>query len=361
MKNILEVMKLFFNLGIVAFGGPAAHIALIHKEVVDKRKWMDEDHFLDLIGATALIPGPNSTEMVIHCGFHRAGISGLFVSGLAFILPACFITVILANLYTLAIEIPNFELYLIGIKPIVIILIFQALKKLWKKAIKSYELAFVALIVVTLGLIGVSEVLALLSGAIIGFSILKFKGSTKLKSIALPSIFWVFAKIGSILFGSGYVLITYLQGELVNQRGWLTSAQIADAIAIGQFTPGPVLSTATFVGYLLGGGWGSVLATIGIFLPSFLFVLALNPLIPKMRNSNNFSMILDSVNAGSVGLMAYAIYPLGKISLTNPIGIFIFILSLITIKLYPKISAVKLVLLGIVSGVICVEFMNFIN
>jgi chromate transporter len=352
LKNLLEILKLFFHLGLVAFGGPAAHIAMIHKEVVENRKWMDEKHFLDLVGATSLIPGPNSTEMVIHCGYQRGGVKGLFIAGISFILPACVLTGILAHFYTLAYKIPNFEAYMIGIKSVVIILIFQALQKLWRRAIKGYELAFISLLVLVLGLSGLDEVYSLFVGAILGFMLLKFKSSTRLNSIALPSIFWVFAKIGSVLFGSGYVLIAYLQDEIVVKRAWLTSAQIADAVAIGQFTPGPVLSTSTFVGYLLGGGWGAVLASVGIFLPSFLFVLILNPLIPKMRNSKNFCLLLDSVNAGAIGLMAYALYPLGKVAFINPIGILIFVITIAVVWKYPKISSLKLVSLGILLGVV---------
>lgn len=356
MDKLLEIFKLFFHLGIVAFGGPAAHIAMIHKEVVDKRKWMDEKHFLDLVGATSLIPGPNSTEMVIHCGYQRGGISGLFISGISFILPACVLTGFLAFLYTQAQQIPNFDAYMVGIKPVVIILIFQALQKLWKKAIKTYELGLISLLVLGLGFAGIGEVYALFIGGILGFVFLKAKSIHSLTSIALPSIFWVFAKIGSVLFGSGYVLIAYLQDEIVVKRAWLTSAQIADAVAIGQFTPGPVLSTSTFVGYLLGGGWGSVLASVGIFLPSFLFVLILNPLIPKMRNSKNFSILLDCINAGAVGLMAYALYPLGKVAFMNIAGIVIFIITAAIVWKYPKVGAIKLVSMGIILGAFSTYF-----
>jgi len=361
LQKLVEVFKLFFHLGLVAFGGPAAHIAMIHKEVVEKRKWMDDKHFLDLVGATSLIPGPNSTEMVIHCGYQRAGVRGLFLAGVSFIFPACLLTGVLAYLYTLAYKIPNFDSYMIGIKPVVILLIFQALQKLWKKAIKGYELALISLLVFILGFSGIGEVYALFLGGVIGFLLLKSKDVFSLKSIALPSIFWVFAKIGSVLFGSGYVLIAYLQDEIVESRGWLTSAQIADAVAIGQFTPGPVLSTSTFIGYLLGGGWGAALASIGIFLPSFLFVLILNPLIPKMRNSRNFSLVLDSINAGAIGLMAYALYPLGKVAFLNPIGILIFIIILFINWKFPKISSLKLVSIGILLGVLIVNIMALLK
>jgi len=355
MKNLKEIIQLFFHLGLVAFGGPAAHIAMIHKEVVDKRKWMEEDHFLDLVGATSLIPGPNSTEMVIHCGYQRGGVTGLFASGISFILPACVLTGILAYLYTLAFQIPNFEAYMIGIKPVVLILIFQALQKLWKKAVKSFELGIIAAVVVLLGFLGISEALCLLIGGLLGFGFLKIRNSFTINSVAIPAIFWVFAKIGSILFGSGYVLIAYLQDEIVEQRGWLTSAQIADAVAIGQFTPGPVLSTSTFIGYLLNGPYGAIAASVGIFLPSFLFVLLLNPLIPKMRSSKNFSLLLDSVNAGALGLMAYALFPLGKVAFLNPIGIIVFLIICGVLWKFPKLSSLKLVTLGIILGVILVK------
>lgn len=353
--HLIEIFKLFFKLGLVAFGGPAAHIAMVHKEVVEERKWMDDNHFLDLIGATSLIPGPNSTEMVIHCGYQRGGIAGLFISGISFILPACLLTGVLAYLYTMAYQIPNFEAYTVGIKSVVIILIFQALKKLWKKAISNIELAMVALIVLILGLLGMSEVYALFIGGVFGLTLLKAKESYSKKSISLTAIFIVFTKIGSVLFGSGYVLIAYLQDEIVQNRTWLTSAQIADAVAIGQFTPGPVLSTSTFIGYLLNGPWGATIASVGIFLPSFLFVLILNPLIPKMRSSKFFSTLLSCINAGAIGLMAYALYPLGKISFSNVNGIIIFILLALLVWKRPKMSSPKLVGLSIILSIIFVQ------
>jgi chromate transporter len=360
MAKIKEIVGLFFHMGLFAFGGPAAHIAMIHKEVVDKRKWMDEDHFLDLVGATSLIPGPNSTEMVIHCGYHRGGIWGLFLAGISFIVPACLLTGLLAYMYTMAIQIPNFDTYMIGIRPAVIILIIQAVLKLWKKAVKSYELGLITALVLTQGILGTGEIYSLFLGSLVGFIFLKAKGTLRLNSISLFSTFWVFVKIGSILFGSGYVLIAYLQDEIVTKRALLTSMQVADAIAIGQFTPGPVLSTSTFIGYLLHGVPGAILASIGIFLPSFLFVLLLNPLIPKMRQSKNFSLILDSVNAGAVGLMVYALVPLGKVAFVEPIGILIFFMCLLLVWRLPKLSAIKLVAFAFVSGAIFQLLANII-
>jgi len=352
MKSLLEVSRLFFKLGVISFGGPAAHIAMIHREVVIERKWMNEEHFLDLMAATALIPGPNSTEMVLHCGYHKAQKLGLVLAGLCFIVPACLMTGLLAYFYTLAYQFPNFESYFIGIKPIVLILIYQAITKLWPKAIKSKEYIITVLLVLGLGILGVGEITALLIGTLFSAFYFKTRNHFTNNSIALPAIFWVFAKIGSVLFGSGYVLIAYLQDEMVVKRAWLTSAQIADAIAIGQFTPGPVLSTATFIGYLLNGVQGAIAATIGIFLPSFLFVLILNPLIPRMRKSKILSLILDCLNAGVIGLMIYALIPLSKVSLNQPIGISTLIISSIVVYKFPKISSVKLVSMGLILGII---------
>lgn len=350
MNNLQQVASLFLRLGVVAFGGPAAHIAMMHKEVVDQKKWMSEEHFLDLMGATSLIPGPNSTEMAIHCGFHKAGVKGLFVAGICFILPAVLLSVILAAIYVHFSHLPNFQAQLVGVKASVLVLILVALKKLWKKAIKKKSLAFVALIVFILGFSGINQVAALFIGTAVGFIFYKVKDLKKIMGIEPFSILAVFLKVGSVLFGSGYVLVTYLQDELVTQRGWLTSAQLADAIAIGQFTPGPVLSTSTFIGYILSGPLGSALATIGIFLPSFIFVLILNPLIPKMRESKNLSLALDCVNAGALGMMAYALYPLGLVAFTSWVGIVIFLITVLLFFKVSNLSSINLVLIGLILG-----------
>ena len=356
MQNLIEIIKLFFRLGVVAFGGPAAHIAIVHKEVVEKRKWMDEDHFVDLMGATSLIPGPNSTEMVIHCGYHRGGLKGLFAAGLSFVLPATVMTGILAYFYVEYKTIPNFENYIIGIKPIVIILILDALRKLYKKAIKTTDYLIIAIFVAALGFTQIGEVQSLLIGAFVGFSYLKIK-ETKL-AVEPISIFLIFFKIGSVLFGSGYVLIAFVQNEFVIKRGWLTSLEIADAIGIGQFTPGPVLSTSTFIGYLLGGGLGAVLATVGIFLPSFLLVYLVYPLIPKLRASKNFSIVLNCVNAGSLGLMAYALYPLGRATFLDlKTTVLFFIMGVIYLS-FKKLGAISLVSISLVLGFLS-SFINF--
>lgn len=351
---MLEVCWLFFKLGLIAFGGPAAHIALFHKEFVEKRKWMSDEHYLDLVSATSLIPGPNSTEMAIHCGYHRAGVFGLFGAGVSFILPACVMTTVLAYMYVTYSSIPMFNDFIYGIKPVVLVLILDALLKLRKKAIKKSDDYFVVAVVLALCLIGLGEVYSLLIGSFLSFGYSKIKNS--LNSVDPLSIFLIFLKIGSILFGSGYVLISYLQDELVVKRSLISLEQLADAVAIGQFTPGPVLSTSSFIGYLLGGGIGAVVAAIGIFLPSFLFVWILNPYIPKMRKSPSWSLLLNSINAGVIGIMFYAVIVIGKISLTEWRGFILLGLVLALYKALPKLSSFWLVIIGSFAGKILLLF-----
>lgn len=320
MDKLKEVAQVFFKLGCFAFGGPAAHIALMEDEIVVKRQWMTREYFLDIIGATNLIPGPNSTEITMHCGYERAGRKGLFVAGICFIFPAIVITGLLAYLYVKYGELPKIKPFIIGIKPAVLAIIASAIVKLSKKAIKNTELTILGVLVLVASLLGVNEVLALLMAGVLGmfYFYLKEKLQNKALSI-LPillffglgetlvklsslKIFLVFLKVGAILYGSGYVLFAYLDAELVS-RGWLTRTELIDAIAVGQFTPGPVLSTSTFIGYQLSGFYGALAATAGIFLPSFLFVLILNPFISKMRKSKVLRYFLDAVNVAAVAVM----------------------------------------------------------
>lgn len=312
-SGIVELIKLFLKLGTIAFGGPAAHIAIMEEEVVRRRKWITREHFLDLVGATNLIPGPNSTEMAIHIGYIRAGVPGLIVSGLSFILPAVIITGVLAWMYVRFGAIPEVAPFLVGIKPAVISIILVAVIRLGKTAAKNTQLIIIGTAVGAASLLGISEILALLSGGMSGIILYKMKQSegrvpsgwilpflvnlgnifksseakaavavsaTGIIGISLWKLGLFFLKVGSVLYGSGYVLIAFLEGGLVKDYGWLTQQQLLDAIAIGQFTPGPVLSTATFVGYIVLGVPGALVSTAAIFLPSFIFVLLLNPIIP---------------------------------------------------------------------------------
>ena len=336
MKNtenqhkLKEVASVFFKLGLIAFGGPAAHVAMMEDEVVSKRKWMTQQHFLDLLGATNLIPGPNSTEMTMHCGYQRAGIAGLFVAGICFIFPAVVLTGILAYFYVEYGEIPAVAQFIYGIKPAVLAIILGAVYKLGKKALKNWQIGLIGIIAIVVNAYGFSEVLVILGAGVLGmvwfgsqhfldqtkkmnsfiFPVLFFKtgvvGVTKLK------LFSVFLKVGAVLFGSGYVLVAYLNGALVDELGWLTESELLDAIAIGQFTPGPVLSTATFIGFQIDGVSGAVLATLGIFLPSFLFVFLLNPLVPMLRASKLASGFLDAVNIAAVAVMVVVCFELGQ-------------------------------------------------
>ena len=251
--------------------------------------------------------------------------------------------------------------YALMLGGIALVLVFEAVRKLWKKAIKSRALMLVTFLVLGLGLLGTGEIEALFLGSFLGFAILRLASSKGLKAIEPTSIFLVFLKVGSVLFGSGYVLIAYLQDELVETRGWLTTAQLADAIAIGQLTPGPVLSASTFVGYLIGNFSGALLATLGIFLPSFIFVFLLNPHIPRLRNSKVFGQLLDCVNAGAIGLMIYALFPLSEVVFQSwHLVITLGILGGI-ILLRPKISSILLVLIGLLTAVATQEVLKLLS
>ena len=358
-KNELkEIAKLFFKLGSIAFGGPAAHIAMMEDEVVKKRKWMTQEHFLDLVGATNLIPGPNSTEMTMHCGYERAGWKGLFVAGFCFIFPAVVITAIFAWLYQKYGQLPNVEPFIYGIKPAVIAIIIMAAYRLGKKAVKNMELAILGIITLVVCLLGVNEIIALFGCGLLGLSIYLFKKNTSnLKSfipliifqIADPSkigvfkIFLTFLKVGAILYGSGYVLFAFLDSELV-ANGWLTRQALIDAVAVGQITPGPVLSTATFIGWQMHGITGALAATIGIFLPSFFFVLVLNPLIPKMRKSNILGAILNAVNVAAVALIIAVCLEMAKDTLTDWRTTVIAIASLVVVFVFKKLNSAFIVL-----------------
>ena len=340
MNKIGQLLGLFLKLGVTAFGGPAAHIAMMEDEVVTRRRWMTRERFLDLIGATNLIPGPNSTEMAIHIGFVRAGIVGLVVAGISFILPAALITLGCAWVYDRFQTVPQAEALLYGIKPAVIAVILSAVWRLGKTAAKGPFLIVIGFLVMLSVLFGVNEIIALLSGGIVGilWQLGSRLGKGKMllgfawlpssnlalsvtaapsSSVTLTSLGLFFLKIGCVLFGSGYVLIAFLQGGLVEQHQWLTQQQLLDAVAIGQFTPGPVLTTATFIGYVLAGPLGALVATLGIFGPSFLFVLATNPLIPRLRQSAVAGAFLDAVNASAIGLMAAVTVELARHTLLD--------------------------------------------
>ncbi|MBA4445782.1 chromate transporter [Cylindrospermopsis raciborskii S07] len=375
LNRLIELAKLFLKLGVTGFGGPVAHIAMIEYEVVKRRQWLTQEHFLDLLGATNLIPGPNSTEMAIHIGYIYAGWLGLIVSGISFILPAVLITGVFAFIYVSYGSVPEFSPLLYGIKPVVLAIILNAVFGLSKKALKNKQLLIIAVLVALVTYFGkVNEVITLLLGGILGMIwlhniainsnkqtnllITALTLGTTLPKVALtPTIsIWqlglFFLKVGSVLFGGGYLLIAFLQGELVDQYHWLTQQQLLDAIAIGQFTPGPILSTATFIGYIISGLPGAIVATVGIFLPSFLFVVLLNPVIPWLRKSPSTRSFLDAVNASAVALMIVttlqiAVKTLGleRFPLLDLFSIFMFLIAAVLIIRF-RINAQWLVLGG---------------
>jgi len=384
--SLTELAKLFFKLGIITFGGPAAHIAMMEEEVVNRRQWLTRKRFLDLVGAINLIPGPNSTELGIIIGYIRAGIPGLIVSGLSFILPAVIITGTLAWAYVKFGLIPEVSFLFFGIKPVVISVILIAVIRLGKTGARNLQLLLIGIAVAIASLLGVSAIVVLFAGGIIGMilHIKKTSGNIKISywiitalcqfwemlkagkakaamtisaagtataigSVSLWKLSVFFLKIGAVLYGSGYVLVAFIEDGLVKDTGWLTNQQLLDAVAIGQFTPGPVLSTATFVGYLIAGAPGAALSTIAIFLPSFVYMLILYPIFPKLRASAKMSAFLDALNISAVGLMAAVTVRLASTTLIDPKAVLIAVAAIIGGMRF-RLNAAWLVLGGALVG-----------
>lgn len=366
-SKLKELALLFLKLGVTGFGGPAAHIAMMQNEVVTKKKWLTEQHFLDLIGATNLIPGPNSTEMAIHIGHERAGWKGLIVAGLCFILPAVIITGIFAWLYKQYGQLPEVQPFVYGIKPAIIAIILGAIFPLAKTSAKSVELIIIGLVVLVFSLLNFNEILLMFgaglfavtmysvrnkklnnTNSIFPFTLLQISGTTILSAANL-NLFLIFLKIGAILYGSGYVLFAFLDTELVS-TGLLSRQQLIDAIAVGQFTPGPVFSSVTFIGYQMNGLTGAIVSTTAIFLPSFVFVALLNPLVKKMRNSNLFSAFLDAVNVASIAIIVSVCFSMGKDTITDWRTILLAILSIIITFGYRKMNSTFIVLGASLTG-----------
>ncbi|WP_129629035.1 chromate efflux transporter [Candidatus Oscillochloris fontis] len=362
--RLAEVSLLALRLGLTAFGGPAAHIAMLRDEVVTRRKWISDAHFLDLLGATNLIPGPNSTEMVIHVGQVRAGWRGMIAAGFCFVLPAALIVLACAWAYVQFGALPAAEWLLYGIKPVIIAVVAQALWGLAKTAVKGWFLASVGGAVLLLYLLGVNELTLLFGGgflvmlvrnlvrmppgalgALLPLGTLTPLGLAQVVPVSLGQLFWSFLKIGAVLYGSGYVLLAFLRNEFVVRLGWLTNQQLLDAIAIGQFTPGPLFTSATFIGYLVAGLPGAVLATLGIFLPSFLFVAGVNPLIPVLRRSPWMGGFLDGVNVAALGLMAAVLWELGRAALVDWLTVLLALVAALLLFRF-KLNSAWLVLGG---------------
>jgi chromate transporter len=338
-RRLREVAQVFLRLGLIGFGGPAAHIAMMRDDVVQRRRWLDDDAFLDLLGATNLIPGPNSTEMSIHLGYLRAGWPGLIVGGVCFIVPAMVIVTAIAWGYVRFGQLPAAEWLLYGVKPVVLALIVHALWSLGRRAVRGPLTAAVGLAVLALSLAGGNEIILLFGGGLVVLLVSSLRRRTSppwgaalpalvlglpaaagAAAVVVPSLLLLFLtclKIGSVMYGSGYVLLAFLRADFVTRLGWLTDHQLLDAIAVGQVTPGPLFTSATFIGYLIGGLPGAVLGTLGIFLPSFLFVLLSRPLLPRLRRSPSLSTLLDGVNVAALGLMAAVGLQLARASLVD--------------------------------------------
>lgn len=364
-KHLGEVARLFFKLGCIGFGGPAVHIAMMEEEVVRKRKWMSPEHFLDLVGATNLIPGPNSTEMTMHCGHERAGWKGLIVAGACFIIPAVIITAFFAWAYQHYGKLPQVQPFIYGIAPAIIAVIVAAMLSLGKKALKSVTLGFLGVIAMIAVLFGMNEIYVLFGAGLLGifihfiiqpkktlqgfFPFTLLQAGYFLQEVPATKLFFIFLKVGAILYGSGYVLFAFLDAELV-AKGLLSKQILVDAIAVGQFTPGPVFTAATFIGWQLGGWGGALAATIGIFLPSFLFVYFLNPLIPTLRRSAVMSAFLDTVNIVSVAIIFAVCIEMGQEAIGDWRTALIAVLGFITSYFFKRINSAFIVIGGAVTG-----------
>ncbi len=386
--KLLEVILLFLKIGFTGFGGPAVTIAMMEDEAVTRRKWLTREYFLDMVGATNLIPGPNATEMAIHLGYIRAGWPGFWAAGACFITPAALLTVLFAWAYVRYGALPQVAPFLYGIKPAVLAVIFGALWRLGKTAAKGWRLVVMGLVVTVAGLFGVNELLALFAGGVLGMlwlraadwraratgdrslmlipvvgglvapsaSAVLHKAAAAANGLAaaaqrvpLWQLALFFLKVGSVLYGSGYVLVAFLEGGLVSGYGWLTQQQLLDAIAAGQITPGPLLSTSGFIGYLLAGGAGAAVSVTAIFLPSFVFVAALNPLLPHIRRSPWSAAFLDAINICALGLMASVTVKLGRAALTSwPAWVIAALAAVVGLRW--KLNSTWLVLGGALMG-----------
>ncbi|MFZ0678616.1 chromate efflux transporter [Candidatus Binatus sp.] len=375
-EALRELAVLFLRLGTLAMGGPAAHIAMMEDEVVRRRRWMTHDRFLDMLGVCNLIPGPNSTEMAIHIGQLRAGFAGLVVAGACFILPAAAIVLVIAWMYVRFGTMPQAVGLLYGIKPVIIAVVLQALWGLGRTAIKSRLLAVLAIVTLIASILDVNDMIVLIGGGFVMLAIraVEDRAAARATLAAIPvaartsatkgvalaaaavavpfsltTLFLFFLKVGAVLFGSGYVLLAFLRTDLVDRLRWLTEAQLLDAVAVGQITPGPVFTTATFIGYILGGFRGAVVATSGIFLPSFFFVSISGPLIPHLRRSPLAGAFLDGVNVGAWSLMAAVTLFLARAAVIDFTTLLLAISSAVVLIRY-RVNSAWLVLGGGLIG-----------
>jgi chromate transporter len=379
-SSLLSIATVFLRFGGTAFGGPVVHIAMMEEELVLRLKWLSAEQFLDLVGAANLIPGPSSTEVAMYVGHLRRGTSGLLIAGISFILPAALMVAGIACIYLQYGRSPAVAGVLYGLKPVVMAIILQAVWKLAHTALKSRFLVAVSVTVATLFILGVNQI-ALLFGAGLGAALFHFFRDKQHKERAIlgglivsccgvigfalsltaytpknlayspTALFFYFLKIGSVLYGSGYVLLAFLRSDLVENYHWITSAQLLDAVAVGQLTPGPLFTTATFVGYLLGGTFGAIAATVGIFLPAFVLVAITGPIVRRMRASALAAQFLDAVNSASIALMSVVLFQLGQAALVDPLTVFLAITSALLLVRF-RINSVWLMVGGAAIGML---------
>jgi chromate transporter len=372
-RALAELAWVFLRLGTIAFGGPAAHIAMIEEEVVRRRGWMTRDELMDLIGAANLIPGPTSTELAIHIGHRRAGWLGLIVAGTCFIVPAFLIVSAIGWIYVHYGRLPQAQALMDGIKPVIIAVVAQALWGLTRTAVKSFGLGALGVAAAAATVLGVHELIVLLAGGVIGLAahwprtgrrhqaslLLPVVGLNLAPAVAttaalpfgLAPLFLVFLKVGAVLFGSGYVLLAFLRADLVERLHWLTNSQLIDAVAVGQMTPGPVFTTATFIGYILGGPVAGLVATIGIFLPAFVFVALSAPLVPRLRRSPLAAGFLDGVNVASLALMAVVTWLLARSAIVSYWTAAVALASAVSLIRF-RVNSAWLVLAGGIVGLV---------
>lgn len=359
--SLKEIARVFLRLGIIGFGGPAAHIAMMEAEVVRKRKWFSGEHFLDMVAATNLIPGPNSTEMAMHCGQERSGWKGLVVAGFCFITPAVLITGFIAWAYRRYGNLPDARPFIYGIQPAIIAYVVSVMIRLARKSVKSIKLTLLGCTAAILALMGCNEIILLFGGGFLAVLLYIVRSRPERLHSVSPmllisagvisdeKIFWAFLKIGALLYGSGYVLFAFLDGELV-AKGIISRQVLIDAIAVGQFTPGPVFSSATFIGWQIGGLPGAIAATAGIFLPSFLFVFLLKPLIRKLRSSREMSAFLDAVGVISLALIFAVCVEMGRAAILDWRTAAIALAGLLVTFIFPRLNSALVVLGGALAG-----------
>ena len=371
MPPLQEVALYFLRLGVVAFGGPAAHIAMMREDLVRRRRWVTDDEFLDLLGITNLIPGPNSTEMAIHLGYTRAGAWGLVLGGVCFIVPAMAIVMSLAWAYVRWGALPVATSLLYGVKPVIIAIVVQAMWGLARTAVRGPLLAAAFVAAAALALAGVHELVVLFGAGVLAALlaarsraaagvITLLVSATPLRAlaaaavagsvVALGTMTLIFLKIGAVLYGSGYVLLAFLRRDFVERLGWLTDRQLLDAVAVGQVTPGPVFTTATFIGFVLAGVPGAVLATVAIFLPSFVLVAVSRPWLPRLRGARRAAAFLDGVNVAALGLMAAVAWQLGRSAIVDVLTL-VLALGSAALLVTTRVNSVWLIAAGGALGI----------